>query len=245
MITTLVLSPADLIAVLRSDPSVSDDNATKYGPVLHQTAVKYQINTPLRLAHWLAQVSHESGGFKYTRELGSGDAYEGNKGLGNTKHGDGKRFLGRGLIQTTGRYNYSRYAKFCGVNLLESPELLEDLPLCVDSAGWFWRHGATTDCNKLADKDDIKGVTRVINGGYRGLSDRKARLTFYRYEVDRVGAKIVQLTLNSKLAYPQLVVDGGFGPQTTSIVRQYQSDWMMPATGDVDAPTWQRLTQAY
>lgn len=241
MITTLIFSPADMPGLLRSDPSVSDDNATKYGPILHQTAVKYQINTPLRLAHWLAQVAHESGGLKYTRELGSGEAYEGNKGLGNTKHGDGPRFLGRGLIQVTGRYNYGRYAKFCGINLLESPELLEALPLAADSAGWFWRHGATTDCNKLADKDDLKGVTRVINGGYRGLADRKARLAFYRYEVDRIGTKIVQLTLNSKLAYPQLVVDGSMGPQTRSIVRQYQSDFFISPTGDVDEQTWKAM----
>lgn len=244
MITTLVLSPADLIAVLRSDPSVSDDNATKYGPLLLSTAIRYRVTTPLRLAYFLSQLAHESGGFKYTEELASGAAYERRKDLGNTQPGDGPRYKGRGLVQITGRASYARYAKFSGTDVVSEPHLLAEIPACVDSAGWFWQYGAFTDISKLADKDDIKGVTRLINGGYRGLADRKARLTFYKYEIDRKGALLVQKALNARLSYPRLVEDGAFGPQTTSVVREFQSDFFLTPNGNVDQSTWQHLTQA-
>ena len=71
-----------------------------------------QITTPLRHAHFLAQIGHESGGFLWTEELASGDAYENRDDLGNTEPGDGRRFKGRGLIQLTGRANYARFSEF-------------------------------------------------------------------------------------------------------------------------------------
>ncbi|MCX7219989.1 MAG: glycoside hydrolase family 19 protein, partial [Burkholderiales bacterium] len=80
---------------------------------LNATMLEFNINTPLRLASFLAQVGHESGQLKYLKELASGDAYEGRKDLGNTQAGDGVRFKGRGLIQITGRANY----KACGIAL--------------------------------------------------------------------------------------------------------------------------------
>jgi putative chitinase len=134
---------------------------------------KGAINTPLRQAHFLAQVGHESGELRYTQELASGTAYEGRKDLGNTQPGDGVRFKGRGLIQLTGRANYTAFGKVCGQDLLTNPALLAVTPLAVDVAVWFWtQHGL----NVLADKDDVVTITRRINGGTNGLANRQALL---------------------------------------------------------------------
>ena len=132
----------------------------------------YDVNTPLRPAHFLAQVGHESLSFTYTEEIASGAAYEGRKDLGNSEKGDGTRFKGRGLIQLTGRVNYEAYGKHIGVDLLKEGD--EDLvsrvaKLAVDAAFWFWY---SRKLNRYADLDDIRAVTRRVNGGFNGLDDR-------------------------------------------------------------------------
>ena len=108
--------------------------------------------------------------FLYTEELASGAAYEGRKDLGNTRAGDGRRFKGRGLIQLTGRANYSAYSKYTGIDYVADPTLLSSDPkIAVDVACWFWKdRGLDT----LAERDDVKAVTKRINGGYNGLDDR-------------------------------------------------------------------------
>ena len=128
------------------------------------------IDRPLRIAHFIAQLAHESGSFRYTEELADGTAYEGRRDLGNTEPGDGPRFKGRGLIQLTGRANYAAYSKDTGIDYLTRPQrIATDRFAAVDVACWFWhRHRL----NALADRDDIAAVTRRINGGYNGLDDR-------------------------------------------------------------------------
>jgi putative chitinase len=134
------------------------------------------INTPLRQAHFIAQVGHESYDFRYSEEIASGTAYEGRKDLGNTTPGDGPKFKGRGLIQITGRANYTAYGQHKGRDFVTPPNyelIATDPELGVDVACWFWtKHGL----NELADADDIRAVTKVINGGYNGLADRQTRL---------------------------------------------------------------------
>ncbi len=134
---------------------------------------KGAINTPLRQAHFLAQVGHESGELRYTEELASGAAYEGRKDLGNTQPGDGVRFKGRGLIQLTGRANYAAFAQACGQDVLTNPDLVAATPLAVDAAVWFWTQH---NLNALADQDDVLSITKKINGGTNGLADREALL---------------------------------------------------------------------
>ena len=134
------------------------------------------VNTPLRQAHFLAQVGHESGELRHRQELGTGQAYEGRAALGNTTPGDGPRYKGRGLIQLTGRANYAAYGRSLGreQELLASPELLAtDDRLCADVAGWFWE---TRQLNALADADDLARITRRVNGGLNGLPDRSRLL---------------------------------------------------------------------
>lgn len=147
--------------------------AQKYVTVINKWSSHFEINTPLRMAHWLAQVAHESGELLFTKELASGKAYEGRKDLGNTQKGDGVRFKGRGLIQITGRANYEAYAKYCGYDVVAKPELLEQPVGAVKSAMWYWQ---TRGLNALADKDDVLTITKRINGGTNGLASRKAYL---------------------------------------------------------------------
>ena len=152
------------------------ENVERYHKHLVTTMELRSINTPLRRAHLLAQLGHESGSFKYVEEIASGSAYEGRVDLGNITDGDGVRFKGRGLIQLTGRTNYTAYGESIGQDLTTAnhwTKVATDPSLAVDAAGWFWE---TADLNALADSDDVKKVTKRINGGYNGLEDRKAYL---------------------------------------------------------------------
>jgi putative chitinase len=134
------------------------------------------VTTPLRLAHFIAQCAHETERFEFLEELG-GPAYcaqyDGRRDLGNTEAGDGYRFKGRGLLQITGRYNYSLYGKALGADLVADPQLAARPDIAVATAAIFWDgHGL----NPLADKDDLLDITRRINGGLNGLDDRHALL---------------------------------------------------------------------
>lgn len=151
--------------------------AGKYALALEEACIRFGIVTPLEKAHFLAQVAHESDGFKTVTEYASGEAYEGRKDLGNTQPGDGKRFKGRGLIQVTGRANYRTYSlwKYGDERVVTSPTILAEIPDAVDAAGWYWAV-ARPRIQAMARADDLVGVTRAINGGRNGLIDRGERL---------------------------------------------------------------------
>ena len=140
---------------------------------LNDAMAEFGIDMPLRQAAFLAQIAHESGSLRYTREIASGQAYEGRKDLGNVQLGDGVRYRGRGLIQLTGRANYQRCSAALygdGDILLANPELLEAPVGASRSAAWFWY---SQGLNALADIKAFKRITRVINGGYNGLPERQ------------------------------------------------------------------------
>lgn len=126
-----------------------------------------------RLAHFLAQLVHESGSFRYMEELASGAAYEGRAVLGNTQPGDGVRYKGRGPIQITGRANYRAFGRKIGVDIERHPEIAAVPSIGLHLALEYWRN---RDLNRWADADDIETITRKINGGLNGLADRKAQL---------------------------------------------------------------------
>jgi putative chitinase len=132
-----------------------------------------QIDTADRQAHFLAQVAHESDHFKTTVEYASGRAYEGRKDLGNIQKGDGARFKGRGLIQLTGRANYAEAGHDLGQDFMAEPELVARFPAAADVSGWFWSKRLL---NQHADADDVRAITRIINGGLNGLDSRQAYL---------------------------------------------------------------------
>lgn len=168
--------------LLRILPSAGS-KAGVFASALNLAMDRFQINTTLRMAAFIAQVGHESGQFRYVRELG-GDQYLSKydtgplaKRLGNTPEadGDGQKYRGRGLIQITGHDNYLACSKalFGDDRLLRTPELLEQAEWACKSAAWFW---SSRNLNALADVGDIDGITRRINGGLNGLAER---LEFY------------------------------------------------------------------
>lgn len=178
---------------------------------------KYEINTPLRKAHFLAQIHHESNGMTRLQEslnysvdgllktfsrsrISKIDAYTygrtdtrkanqqmianivyggrfGKYNLGNEDFGDGWRFRGRGPLMCTGYAMYLKYKEFSGVDVILDPDLMATKEVGLDFAGYFW---TIKRINKLADKDDLKAVTKAVNGGYIGLEDRLELLNKYK-----------------------------------------------------------------
>lgn len=131
------------------------------------------MDDPLRLAHFMAQLVHESGSFRYMEEIASGAAYEGREDLGNIVAGDGKRYKGRGPIQLTGRANYRDFGRRIGIDLERHPEIAAVPSIGLHLALEYWRN---RNLNTWADRDDVLAITRKINGGTNGLADRKAHL---------------------------------------------------------------------
>jgi len=176
---------------------------TKWEIPLNQTFVKYDINTPKRQAAFIGQCAHESANFKVlqenlnysseglmktwpsrfpTKEIAdqyarqpakiAGKVYNGR--LGNTSEEEASKYLGRGLIQLTGKDNYERCGLAIGADLLSDPNLLLDPRYAALSAGWFWnKHGL----NELADAQEHGMITKRINGGTIGLDDRILKTT--------------------------------------------------------------------
>jgi len=125
----------------------------------------------VELASFMSQVAHESDGFRTASEYASGSAYEGRADLGNTQTGDGKKFKGRGYLQLTGRSNYKEAGKALGLDLINNPSLAEEPKNSAAVSLWFWK---TKVRPQVPDFMDTERVTKVVNGGFIGLKDRKS-----------------------------------------------------------------------
>lgn len=164
--------------------------AATFTPALNTAMWSAAIVTPERIRAFLAQVGHESGRLKWVREIWGPTSqqlkYERDFGaawpptkedrrnkvaytLGNVERGDGHRFMGRGLIQITGRTNYELISNALEQDFLVSPALLERPDFACLSASQFW---FDNDLNKLADAGDLDTITKKINGGLMGRADR-------------------------------------------------------------------------
>jgi putative chitinase len=150
--------------------TTASDWAIQLGTAMY----RHQITSERRAVKFLATILHESGCLRYVEELASGAAYERRADLGNTHAGDGRRYKGRGLIQITGRRNYAEASKALGHDFVSDPKALSSRQYATASAAWWWQaHG----CNELADTPSVAGlekVTRRVNGGMKGWSDRLA-----------------------------------------------------------------------
>lgn len=220
------------------------------------------IDTPLRLCHFMAQLAHESAHFRVTREFATGQAYEGRKDLGNLQPGDGPRYRGRGLIQTTGRANYREATGVIGgmvpgaPNFEDKPETLEEFPWALLAGVIYWRG---RNINRHADRDDVRAVTKAINGGFNGLAERiqylskakaiwmngvptvaSAGSTAVLRRGDR-GDDVVDLQNELIEAGYRLLADGDFGGMTHDAVVDFQTRHGLTADGVVTAPTWAAL----
>lgn len=166
---------------LRAALGCSTLRAESWAPHLQRACEIFAINTPVRVAAFMAQIGHESGRLVYSREIwGPTPAqvrYEGRADLGNTQSGDGRRFSGRGLIQTTGRANYCAtrdgLRKFVPdvPDFEADPAALEQAEWAALSAAWYWH---SRGLNALADVGDFKRITIRVNGGTNGMDDRLA-----------------------------------------------------------------------
>ena len=176
--------------------------AEKWAIPLQFVCEKYEINTPERVAGFLAQVGHESGGLRFTvenlnyradaltrvwpsrfppgiaesyamqPEKIANRAYADRMGNGNEASGDGWKYRGRGLIQLTGKDAYAAFSLAADNEALVNPDLVAETELAALSAGWFW---SSNGLNALADNKDIVGMTIRVNGGTNGLDDRQMR----------------------------------------------------------------------
>ncbi len=142
---------------------------------------RYEINTGLRVSHFMAQCAHESGNFRYMVEVGNEayfQKYEGRASLGNTQPGDGARYKGRGVFQLTGRANYTTYGAALGLDLVNNPDIAAQPEIAVKIACEYWKRTTRNgvSMNQLADADNLEAITRRINGGVNGLEDRQLKL---------------------------------------------------------------------
>lgn len=225
------------------------------GPVLASVLARYRIDSALRIAHLIAQLAHESAGFRTTEEFASGAAYEGRHDLGNTQPGDGVRFKGRGLIQLTGRANYARFGAMLGRDLVGDPEAAAEPVLSLEIACAYWEDRAL---NAHADRDDLIAVTRAINGGTNGLADRRACLArakdaLARFAAEMMprpkgrpvlrrrsrGAAVILLQQELRDRGFMLAIDGAFGPATELAVRLWQRSLGLVEDGIVGPKTWE------
>lgn len=159
--------------------------AQAWATALNAAATRYQINTPLRLSHWLAQILHESGGLYYTREIWGPTAaqltYEGRLSLGNTQRGDGERYMGRGPIQVTGRANYRSAGQRLGYDLEGNPKLAEQPEVGALIAGDYWNSRGLNSRADAGGESQVETISAAVNGRNRftnkpnGLEDRLAR----------------------------------------------------------------------
>lgn len=194
-------------------PAANREHFTAYLPYLDAVTTRYDINTAIRQAHFFAQIAHESGGFRLNKENLNYSAqalrsvfrkyfptnqlaaqyarqpeqianivYGDRMGNGNAASGDGWRYRGRGLVQLTGKNNYAAYAKASGVDCVQHPDLLLEPQWSIDVAGWFWN---SRGLNAWADKDDVRTVTKLINGGYNGLDDRIRYLNLFKTALNK------------------------------------------------------------
>ena len=227
--------------------------------ILAPTLDQYEINTALRIAHFIAQITHECAGFCTTEEFASGAAYEGRVDLGNLEKGDGKRFKGRGLIQLTGRANYRDIGKKLNLPLEEYPELAAQAIVSLKIACEYWK---TRAINVAADQDNLVKVTKLVNGGTNGIKQRreylqKAKAALANIEGLRIalneggnttvlrrgsfGTGVVELQELLVSKGLDMSIDGDFGPATELAVRVFQKNNDLVVDGIVGRNVWGAL----
>ena len=195
--------------IIAAAPSANSTRTGLTVRYLNEWAAQFGVNTDLRMAHFLGQVMYESGCLDHVEENLNYSAYgllrtfpkyfnavtaqryahkpqaianrvyASRMGNGPESSGDGWRFRGRGLIQLTGRSNYKAYddSPLCNGDLMSHPEWLSQFPGAVKSALWYWQRNGLS---ALADKDDTRAVTKGINGGTNGLSDREKMVSRFK-----------------------------------------------------------------
>lgn len=230
------VTAAQLKRMAKGNPN--SDNVQSVLISINDYGKQIGIDMPHRLTHFLAQELHESGSFRYDKEIASGAAYEGRKDLGNVKKGDGKKFKGRGPEQMTGRNNYRRFTAWVRKFIPDAPDF-EQFPEKVNTdpyegltAIWFWSVGNSTgkSLNVYADQNNIEMITRRVNGGLNGFADR---LEYY----DRAAFVLLGYPLGAYKQFQEMAkrkwgyvgeADGLPGPQTRAAMHRALVDLTKP-----------------
>lgn len=231
---------------------------------LNKHMPRYEVNTYLRVCHFLAQAAHEAASFRTLEEYASGAAYEGRKDLGNVVKGDGVRYKGRGIFQLTGRANYRSIGAKIGMDLENNPQLAESPEVSVLTALEYWK---SRNLNSLADADNIEAITRKINGGLNGFDDRKRYLAKCKQVIPKnftfevppapplnpiipaivvakkgdISPYVVDLQNMLIKKGAVLTADGNFGSKTEQAVKDFQYKNKLSVTGQIDTDTLNRL----
>lgn len=186
---------AELIAICTG---ARPDRAEHFSEALTEAMTLFEINTPDRMAMFLANIGHETGGLHFLTEIwGPTDAqarYEGRIDLGNTQPGDGRRFCGHGMLQVTGRFNHAAardrlQARFPDMDVPDFeafPELLADPTWAALSAGDYIER---TDCLRFADIGDFDGFCDVINRGRKTAADGDSNGYEDRYKLYKAATR--------------------------------------------------------
>lgn len=224
------ITVAQLKKISRGTPQ--PENMQSIVIALNKYGGKVGLDMSHRLAHYIPQLAHESGHFRYDKEIwGNTPAqvrYDTRTDLGNTpaKDGDGKKYMGRTGIQLTGKANYQAFTKWVksiepnAPDFVENPELVNTDPWEGLAPIWFWTVGNRTgkSLNAYADKNDIEMITRIINGGLNGYADRidyyvRTALVLLDYPITKDSCESAITAFQQKY---KLKVDGAAGPQTRS-----------------------------
>lgn len=251
----LTVAPRFSGAKAESQARIVGDISGVFAPTLDS----YNINTKMRIAHFMGQVTHECAGFRTTEEFASGAAYEGREDLGNIHAGDGKRYKGRGLIQLTGRANYRKIGEALDLPLEDNPEIAAEPVTSLKIACEYWK---TRNINAAADGDDLIKATKLVNGGLNGLDDRrkylqKAKTALANIEGIRValneGGNSTVLRRGSfgdavrelqELLIAKgfdISIDSDFGPATELAVMMFQKNNSLVVDGIIGRNTWALL----
>lgn len=210
---------------LAAKAPVNESNLNSVLVALTQFGPSVGMDTPPRLVQYFAQIMHESGGFRYDREIwGPTPAqarYDTRTDLGNTPaaDGDGKRYAGRTAMQLTGKANYAAFTAWCAKKGFSSPDFVASPDLVNTDPWeglvplWYWD---TRGLNAYADKGDIETITRRINGGMNGFADRCDN--YVRLALVMLGFKTSDTrgfqTVAKQTGRYAGVIDGAAGPMT-------------------------------
>ena len=162
-------------------PRLAQDRGAAFFPFLTAAMTEFGIDRPARMAAFLAQLAHESGQLRFMEEIWGPTAAQGRyepvstlaTNLGNTQVGDGKRFKGRGPIQLTGRANYKRFGDLLGLDLVTAPERAANPDVAFRIASLFWSKRGLNELADQATPAAFREITRRINGGFNGLTERQ------------------------------------------------------------------------
>jgi putative chitinase len=213
----MIPSVADLLLIAGISGATAQRNAGQMIAALQADRGRNGLDQPHRIAHFISQLSHESGGWRWDEEVWgpttAQSRYEGRADLGNTQPGDGKRFSGRTGIQVTGRYNYRQFTAWVRQFFPNAPNFEQDPDaILLDpweglAPIWYW---STRNLNRYADTNEIETITRRINGGLNGYDDRLRLYT-------RAALVLLGYSPNAVTTFQQrsgLFVDGKSGPRT-------------------------------